>query len=235
MTNNSQDPRRVLNQAATLWRNSYKFLTTLGAEPNNRLGGNSPNQITISAALLSDLYNNRPHDSDVISFWLGLDPQASQPTPLIIASSSNGVTTSGQAIHNNQLVPFSDTYITDATAAWTDFCGEKTNDGDPANDYVPVRFYWYTWIEMLNLIGHDFVASQIQFHKDISIEMIAHTVEPENKYFDVESKDDNHTLEGYIALDLMLSVDGQFISPGYAYHYNFMMPCPKFCPELPIS
>lgn len=216
MSNNSTGPRRVLSQAVDLWREIYSFLIT-SAEPKNQLAGSSPNQTTIASSVLQSF---EPADPNApVAFWMGL---TTDRTPIVAVSNETGATLSGNVIYNGQVVAAStvSSYITD----WQSFCTEQDPPGSGAyvNDYVFVKFYWYTWADISNLTAG--------YQYDLNIEIIAQTIGADNQFFQADIKDPNHTTEGYIALDLLLTPDDGVTSPR-PDHYDFVKPCPRICPN----
>lgn len=239
----STNSRRVFEQAVALWRNTYAFLASADADTNNRLGDGS-HLITIPQNLLSQLYNDTtpPAPGDSITFWMGLEnypdpypqpnPPTTFPTPTVVVSRATGNSISGSVIYDGAFINSSDpNYSTmeDEIQHWYDFCQKQVNNVY-VNDYVHMRLYSYPWAEILTLIPHHFTGSGndvIHFEAPLSLEIVAHTVGPDNRYFDTVSKDPDHTLEGFIAIDLLLT--DQVIQGAQQYH-DFVMPCPKFCP-----
>lgn len=214
MSNNSTGPRRVLSQAVDLWREIYSFLIT-NAEPKNQLAGSSPNQTTIASSVLQSF---APSDSNApVAFWMGIMPDR---TPIVAISNETVAPLTGNVIYNGQEAAPStvSSYITE----WYNFCSKQDPSGVYANDYVFVELYWYTWADISNLTSG--------YQYDLNIEIIAQTIGADNQFFQADIKDPNHTTEGYIALDLLLTPDDGVGSPR-PDHYDFVKPCPRICPN----
>lgn len=220
MSINSTDPRRVLSQAADIWRDIYVFLATY-AKPENKLGGGPSYKKSIPKNLLQDLYDARPAGSETITFWMGMVNSPDANSPLVILSNATGTTIQGSAISDGQWVADGSTLQADVNS-WESFCLAQGNNQEYLNDYVFVRFYSYPWSEIISLTA--------TFTHDLFVEMVAHTIGADNQFFEADIKDTDHKTEGYIALELLLTPDDGVGAPN-PDHYNFMMPCPKICPQ----
>lgn len=214
----STDFRKVKSQAVTLWKGAYEFLTSTLAEPENRLDGSVSSTIDVSASNLSLLHAPVSHDPDAkITFWMGLDSTGVYPRPVVILSNATGQSILGQAIYDDQIVDSST--LVHLIQDWHTFCFLTYNSGEYKNDYVFMRLYSYKWEHIITLTNN--------FTENLVIEKVAHTIGAENAHFDTDAKDPHHTLEGWIAIDLLLASDGLSAPSDY---YDFVMPCPKICP-----
>ena len=196
------------------------FLATY-AKPENKLGGGPSYKISNSKTLLQDLYNDLPEGSDTITFWMGMKNSPEANTPRVFVSNSTTTTIQGPAIADGQWVSDGST-LQGGVDDWRNFCLAQGNGQQYLNDYVFVRLYSYPWSEIVLLTD--------TFTHDLFVEIVAHTIGADNQFFEADIKDPDHTTEGFIALELLLSPDDGVGAPT-PDHYNFMMPCPKICPE----
>lgn len=206
--------RRVYVNTVNMWHSSYQTLL------ENGVFGRSLAKDKLTFKL--DSLNAFKKDS-IVEFWIYLDnyqpkfaiANESDSTSFLI---SNGDTCGLRSYSTLQA----------ELEAWKHFVDSMKNQ------FVYVKKYSYTWSDLLASMD----TNSDQDHNTLVLEVVAHSVTTDNKWFEVEQfKDkDDVIMEGYIAIDILISgtntgstskIFDEFWQK--SNKYDFALPCPKAC------